>query len=216
MCGTLVASPSSTGILPSSPTTTPAAARPSRSVSALRPVAYSTVSNVSTGGTLLYLVVSGSAPASASAAGSGAAAKWTSSLPSWRRSTRSTAARRKRVPWRAMRSTTLLTHCLSKASARRGLERTATAVSKPRPVRKPAHSRAMYAPPTHSVLPGGPGNEKTSSLVIACCSAPGTSRGTRGRPPVATTMAGAVSVPSAPRAVLKATSLGPTKRARAL
>eukprot|EP00306_Pavlova_sp_CCMP459_P003009 CAMPEP_0185177714 /NCGR_PEP_ID=MMETSP1139-20130426/30101_1 /TAXON_ID=298111 /ORGANISM="Pavlova sp., Strain CCMP459" /LENGTH=42 /DNA_ID= /DNA_START= /DNA_END= /DNA_ORIENTATION= len=41
-----------------------------------------------------------------------------------------------------------------------------TWASMPSPWRRPAHSRAMYPPPMHSVLPGALGREKRSSEEI--------------------------------------------------
>eukprot|EP01139_Manchomonas_bermudensis_P020033 Amastigsp_a677752_82.p3 type:complete len:104 gc:universal Amastigsp_a677752_82:807-496(-) len=66
-----------------------------------------------------------------------------------------------------------------------------TVVSKPSPVRNPAHSSATYAAPTTRVLPGGASCEKMSSELRQYSCAPGMS-GYAGRPPTATTILSAV------------------------
>ena len=98
---------------------------------------------------------------------------------------------------------------------RSATERTITAVSQPRPRRKPAHSSATYDAPMTSVLPGGFASEKMSSELTHSSRAPGIS-GRRGRPPGASTNVSAVSVSSAPSASTQRSVFSSVKLANAL
>ena len=84
----------------------------------------------------------------------------------------------------------------SRSNPRRSILRTATVTSKPRPFKKPAHSRLIYEAPTQSVLPGLFSRKNTSSDDMAR-SPPSHSNGV-GRPPTATKNRDAVIVLATP------------------
>jgi hypothetical protein len=52
------------------------------------------------------------------------------------------------------------------------MERIMTVTSRPSPLRKPAHSRAMYEAPTSRVFPGEEGRLKMSSEVMPSSRSP--------------------------------------------
>mmetsp|Transcript_12583 Transcript_12583/g.42543 ORF Transcript_12583/g.42543 Transcript_12583/m.42543 type:complete len:244 (+) Transcript_12583:751-1482(+) len=194
-CGAPVCSPTGAATFPLDAfTSTPGSApRPSWAVSAVRPIAARTVSN------------SPRPPSVKATAKAPLAADLSMDA--------GCTPRRMRTPRDSRCAATRSAQ--SRSNARSGTERTSTVTSRPRPARKPAHSRAMYEPPTHSVFPGAESSWNTSSDVMASSTAPGTSGGMCGRPPTAMTMCAAVARRVSPPSVYSRVCAS-TKDARAL